>query len=230
MSGFTMIEMLVALAMVAIIAASLTSTLWTVYHTTRQAEAAVKPTDQASIALEYIADDLQSALTPNTTITTATPMVGNFEGTQEQDSRGHEADDVQFYGTAESAQHVDANGEVKLFEYTVEQPVNSNDFVLVRRATRNLQPPSVQPEPDEEIICRGVSSFTLQYFDGSNWNVSWDSTQENNELPVAVQVILELEEPTPDGKMNTVKYTRNILLTTSMAALDPQVNSGTSLP
>src|ERR1700679_4176527 len=142
--GFTMIEMIIALAMVAIIAASLTSTLWTVYHTTRQAEAAVNPTNQASIALDYIADDLQNALTPNLTITspnTGTALAGNFEGTQSQDTRGHEADDVQFYSTGESAQHVAANGEIKAFEYTVEQPTGSNDYVLVRRVIRNLLPP-----------------------------------------------------------------------------------------
>jgi type II secretory pathway pseudopilin PulG len=225
-----MIEMLVALAMVAIIAASLTSTLWTVFHTTRQAEAVVKPSVQASIALDYIADDLQNAyLSPTAMISGGTGLATSFEATQAQSGRG-EADDVQFFGTAESAQHVDANGDVKFFEYTVVQPTGSNDFVLIRRVTRNLLPPSVQPEPDEEIICRGVVNFTLQYFDGSNWNPTWDSTAENNELPAAVQVILELQEPSADGKTQTVRYTRNIALTTSMAALDPSVNSGTSMP
>ena len=225
-----MIEMLVALAMVAIIAASLSSTLWTVYHTTHQAEAAVNPTDQASIALDYIADDLQNAyISPAAMISAGNGLAPNFEATQAQSGRG-EADDVQFYGTAESAQHVAANGDVKFFEYTVVQPTGSQDYVLVRRVTRNLLPPSVQPEPDEEIICRGVVSFTLQYFDGSNWNPTWDSTAENNELPAAVQVVLELQEPLTGGKTQTVRYTRNIPLTASMAALDPSVNSGTSMP
>jgi type II secretory pathway component PulJ len=226
-----MIEMIVALAMVAIIAASLTSTLWTVYHHVKQTEAAVNPTSEASIALEYICDDLQNSMMSSATmINNETGLAQNFEGAQAQDTRGHEADDIQFYSTAESAQHGAANGEIKHFEYTVVQPVNSNDYVLVRRVIRNLLPPSVQPVPDEEVICRNVSSFTVQYYDGANWNLSWDSTQENNELPAAVQVVLELQQTTPDGKTQTQKYARNILLTTSMAALDPQVNSGTSMP
>ena len=228
--GFTMIELLVALAMVAIVAASLTSALWSAYHETRQAQAVVAPSDQVSIALEYICDDVQNAyITPNIA-TAAAPLATDFEGTQAQDTRGHEADDLQFYSTAESPQHVDANGEVKHIEYTVEQPVGGNDYVLVRRVIRNLLPPSVQPAPDEEIICRGVNSFTIQYYDGSNWNSTWDSTAENNELPAAVQVILELQETSPAGKVEMVKYTRNILPTESMATLDPQVNTGTSMP
>jgi type II secretion system protein J len=226
--GFTMIEMIVALAMVAIVAASLTSSLWASYHTAKQAEAAVAPTDQASIALEYLCDDLQNSLTPNTT--NAQPLVGNFEAIQSQDTRGHEADNVQFFTTAESPQHEDANGEIKFVQYLVEQPTGSSDFALVRQVTRNLLPPSVQPQPDEEILCRNVNSLTLQYYDGSNWNTTWDSTAENNELPAAVQVVLELEETAPNGKTELVRYTRNILLNCSMATLDPAVNSGTSMP
>ena len=228
LGGFTMIELMVALAMVAIVAASLTSALWGSYHQARQAEAAVVPTDQASIALEYLCDDLKNSLTPNTT--NAEPLAGNFEGVQAQDARGHEADNVEFFTTADSPQHEDANGEIKFVQYLVEQPTGSNGFALVRQVTRNLLPPSVQPQPDEEILCRNVSSLTIQYYDGSNWNTTWDSTAENNELPAAVQVILEMEETAPSGKTQLVRYTRNILLNCSMATLDPAVNSGTSMP
>jgi type II secretory pathway component PulJ len=232
-AGFTLLELVVALAMVTMIVATLASCLWTAYHAATRTEAAIVPSRQAAIALQYISDDLQNTLqqSPAQAVAAqtagATVLTGNFEGTQSQDSRGHEADDVLFYSTAESAQHVDANGEIKQVEITVEQPSNSSDFVLVRRVTRNLLA-DVQPAPDEEIICRGVSSFTLQYFDGSNWDPTWDSTQEDNTVPAAVQVTLELEEPQANGKMQTVKYERIISLPSSTAALDPTVNSGVS--
>jgi hypothetical protein len=84
----------------------------------------------------------------------------------------------------------------------------------------------VQPAPDEEIVCRGVASLTLQYYDGSTWNPTWDSTQEDNTIPAAVQVALELKETQPNGKTDTVKYTRIVYLSASSASTDPQVNSG----
>jgi type II secretion system protein J len=225
--GFTMIELIVALAMVAIIAASLSSVLWTAYHATRNTEADVAPSVQASIALDYISQDLKNAIQPNITITTGTALAGDFEGTQASAGNGQEGDDIVLYSTADSAQHIDANGEIKRIEYTIVQPTGSSDYVLVRRVTRNLLA-DVQPAPDEEIICRGVKSFTLQYYDGSNWNPTWDSTQEDNTIPAAVQLTLELQETPVNGKPISVRYTRIIYLSASTASLDPQVNSGVS--
>jgi type II secretion system protein J len=225
-----MIEMVLALAIVAIIATSLSSVLWQVYHTTRQATAAVNPSSQASIALDYIAGDLANAIQPNTTNTSGTALAGDFEGTQATDAAGQEGDDLQFFGTAESPQHAIANGEIKHFEYTVVQPTGNTDCVLVRRVIRNLLPPSMVPAPDEEVICRGVQSFTVQYFDGSNWNTTWDSTAEDNTIPAAVQIVLQLKVTDAQGKSQIIKCMRNIPLTTSTAALDSNVNSGTSMP
>jgi type II secretion system protein J len=221
--GFTMIELIIALAMVAIVAASLSSSLWLAYHTARQAEAAVSPSRQAAIAMELMCSDLQNALQPGTI------LIGNFEATQAQDTRGHEGDDVVFYSTADSPQHVDANGDAKKVEYTTEQIAGTNDFVLVRKVTRNLIT-TVQPAPDEEIICRNVSSLTLQYFDGSTWTPTWDSTAEDNTIPAAVQITLEIELAPVNGRVQTVKYDRTVALSTSMAALDTAVNTGTSTP
>ena len=71
--------------------------------------------------------------------------------------------------------------------------------MLVRRVRRNLTAQN-PPDVDEEIICRGVSSFKLEYFDGSQWQTTWDSTENtdannNNALPAAVRVTLEMEAP-----------------------------------
>jgi prepilin-type N-terminal cleavage/methylation domain-containing protein len=245
MRGFTLIEMVVALAMVAIVAAAMSSTLWTAYHTTRQTQAALAPGDQASIALEYFCDDLQCAMQiqqyPAGVLVGAATAATNYEqtaflGTPGQDNRGHEADDVVFFTTSESPVHVYANGEIKCVEYKVVQPVGKSDHVLVRRVTRNLLPVSGQtPATDEEVVCTGVSSFALEYsYDGTNFSTppltagTWDATQEDNTVPAAVRVTLGLDETQPNGKTQTVSFTRVIFLPCSTADLDPQVNAGVS--
>ena len=243
--GFTLIEMVVALAMVAIIAAAMSSTLWTAYHATRQTQAAVAPGDQASIALEYLCDDLQCAMqtqtNPASVLVGAAMAATNYEqtaflGTPGQDNRGHEADDVVFFTTSESPVHVYANGEIKCVEYKVVQPVGKADHVLVRRVTRNLLPVSGQNgSTDEEVVCTGVSSFKLEYsYDGTNFSTppltagTWDATQEDNTVPAAVRVTLGLEETQPNGKIQTASFTRVVFLPCSTADLDPQVNAGVS--
>lgn len=244
-AGFTMIELIVALAMVAIIAGSLASTLWTAYHTTRAAEAGVAPSDQADAALEIFANDIQNALQPQKqpqSVLVGTPMVSNneeqtaFLGTEGQDTRGHPDDDVVFFTTAESPVHVYANGEIKSVEYKVIQPLRSNDFVLVRRVTRNLLPVNGQNgATDEEVICTGVDSFSLQYsYDGVTFNPtsltpdSWDASQEDNTIPAAVKVTLVLDETSQSGKPQTATYSRIIMLPCSTALLDTNVNAGAS--
>ena len=47
-------------------------------------------------------------------------------------------------------------------------------------------------DPAEEVICRGVQSFDLRYFDGVDWQDKWDSAAQGNVLPRAVEVTLEL--------------------------------------
>jgi len=226
-SGFTMIELIVALAMVAIVAVSLASVLWTAYHSTQRTRAAVEPSVAASAALDLFCEDLQSALQPNLNVGAATALAGDFEGTQAQGGAGGEADDLVLYSTAESPQHVDANGEIKHVEYTIVQASGSTDYVMVRRVIRNLLT-DVQPQPDEEIVCRNVASFTLQYFDGTNWDPTWDSTQEDNTIPAAVQAILVINQTNANGKVTPVTYTRTVYLSASTASIDPAVNAGVS--
>ena len=77
---------------------------------------------------------------------------------------------------------------------------DQNDQVLVRRVTSNLMPPTTI-NPDDEVLCRGVRSFNVRYYDGTDWYDAWDSTQpasniaplQSKALPQAVEVTLELE-------------------------------------
>jgi type II secretory pathway component PulJ len=209
------------MSMVAVLAVSLSDSMYTAFKAVKSADAAVEPPRTASIAMDFLGQDLQNALSPGTV------LVGNFEGTQSQDSRGHENDDLIFFSTSDSPQHVDANGDVKQIELTMEQTADG-DWVLVRRVIRNLLA-QTPVNPDEEVLCRGVSSFTLQYSTGSQWETTWDSTQEDNTIPAAVQVALELQRPDTKGVMQTLRYTRTFALGCSTAAMDPTVNTGVSM-
>jgi hypothetical protein len=68
----------------------------------------------------------------------------------------------------------------------------TGEHVLVRRVEGNLLSP-VLLLPDDEVLCRNVGSFNLRFYDGTLWWDSWDAVIESNELPVAVEVTLELE-------------------------------------
>jgi len=218
--GFTLLELVVAMAMVAILSMSLYASLRVAFQTRKSAEAAVQPAQAVDVAMGILRDDIENAVVPNGV------LAGTFTGTDSRDDRNLDADDLTFYSTADSPQHAAANGEIKNIELTVVTPNNSDDHVLIHRVTRNLLS-QVQANPDEEIICRHVLGFNLQYYDGSQWNDSWDSTQEDNTLPAAVQVTLTLPGPTPQDAPR--RYVRIFPLSESTAAFDSVVNPALGL-
>jgi prepilin-type N-terminal cleavage/methylation domain-containing protein len=256
--GFTLIEIMIALAMVAIIAASLASTLWTAYHAVKEADANMPPVDQACSALDFIADDLANALqqSPASASTARGSAAGNtvaligmanaannyettaFYATQQQGANGQPADDVVFFTTSDSPVHAAANGEVKCVEYKVVLPAGGGDPVLVRRVTRNLLPVSGQTGSiDEEIVCRNVAQFVVQYSVNGTFppatdlmsDRSWDSSQETDPvIPAAVRITLVLNQKLSNGRIApSATFSRIVMLPCSSAALDSNVNSGT---
>ena len=63
-------------------------------------------------------------------------------------------------------------------------------------------------EPDEEaVICRNVRTFFVRYYDGQQMLETWDSTQLNNALPMAVEITLELDRPAAAGTESTATVT-----------------------
>jgi type II secretory pathway pseudopilin PulG len=280
--AFTLIELVLALAMVAILAVTLCQSLRIAFKSAAAAQTIIGPVRTSDLAMELIADDLQnvvlpaaSTLNPNTSTlasvdsaydlldtstngtgtnltlganTNMTPgssssssssssgsstngqtpmcLAGPFEGTQQSGDGGNEADDLVFFTDSDSPQHPDGDGEIKMVELTLAVPQGEKAPCLIRRVTGNLLPVTQQVDMDEEIICRNVTSLTFQYFDGTNWNTSWDSTQEDNDLPAAVQAAIVINHTGTDGKQVSQTFTRVFNLANSTAALDPEVNSG----
>ncbi|HEY8666266.1 MAG TPA: GspJ family type II secretion system protein, partial [Tepidisphaeraceae bacterium] len=187
--GFTLLELIVALAMVTIMAMSLYASLRAAFRAKSSAEAAIEPSRTAGLIMEFLRTDLQNALPPTGI------LAGAFSGTDGKDERGRDSDDLVFYSTAESPEHPSGNGEVKKVELLVTMAPTGNDHLLVRRVTRNLLS-ELAVDPDEEVLARGIGAFNVRYYDGAGWVDTWDSSAENNALPAAVEVTIELDRPT----------------------------------
>jgi type II secretion system protein J len=190
-AGFTLLELTLALGVTAMLALSLYKSLGVCLQARRSATATVENTRAASIAMELICRDFESVPPPTGLLSQS------FIATRQLGPTG-EADFVDFFTIGadgvEPRQPFDEG--VRQIELALRTDVTPP--VLVRRIIRNLMP-RVQTEPEEEILCRNVRSLTLRYFDGYEWLEEWDSTVVGNVLPMAVQVILELEDPTADA-------------------------------
>jgi type II secretion system protein J len=198
-SGFTLLELLISMTIVAVLAVLLASSLAIAFKTRSVAEKSVETSRSAEMVMEFLRADLQCALPPS-----RGKFAGSFSGTDGTDERGNEADDLVFYTTAPSPLHPEgANGEIKQIEITSYLPDNgiTTSHMLVVRTLNNLLSGSVQENPDEEVLLRNVYGFNVRYFDGTDWQDNWDSGQYDKSLPQAVEVALSLETPdkNPDG-------------------------------
>lgn len=187
--GFTLIEVLAATTMVAVLAASLYASLRIAFKARDSAEQAMDNVRAESMIVELIKADIQSAVIPTG------QMADEFTGTSGRTLGGALGDSLVFYTTACDVDPVAGIGDVTKVEYSCEQVPGSEAMVLNRYVTTNLLSTMPQ-EPKAQIISRKVRSFTLRYFDGSDWQESWDSTQLENTLPRAVELTIELQGTT----------------------------------
>ena len=196
-TAFTLMEMILAMAMVAMLAGSLFMSLTIAFKARESAQAAVAPMRSAAITMDLIRQDFESVPPPGPAedpVALAGPFIALPQSGGGRD--GALLSSVQFHTISRDhlpAAVINPLAEgIRLVELGVRSEAGTN--VLVRRVSRNLLAPSL-PEPQEEILCRGVRSFTLRFYDGVSWHEEWDSTQLGDVLPMAVEVTLEIDKP-----------------------------------
>lgn len=212
-SGFTLIELIMASTLVAIVAVGLFASLHVAMDARDAADRAVEPGRTSDLAFDVIRHDLEDAAPPTGT------LAKEFTGTDGQDDRGRDGDYLVFYTAAPGPQHVDGDGEIRRVQYFVLAPDGTDgEHVLVRRVAHNLMSPQEPTVFDDEVVLRGVAGFGLRYYDGTDWVDDWDSTQYNG-MPTLVEVSIDLERPSKDpNQPATIKrYTRLVQVPCAVA-------------
>ena len=185
-SGFTLLELILAMAMMSMLAVSLYGTLRVAFKARDSATSGIAPMRSANVALDLLGQDLESALPPTGVLAGAflAQHLGDVQNSQ---------DTIEFYciGTSDSLDPPNVAAFRKL-DIGLEPSPDGKGYLLVRRITNNLLSPQ-EVTPNEEILCRKVRSFSLRYYDGQSWYEDWDSTQMGDILPVAVQVDLQIQ-------------------------------------
>ena len=186
--GFTLLELLVAISLMALLAGSLYGSLFVGFKAHRAATAAVEPARTAALALELLQQDFDAALPPTGVLAGAfTGAAGTATG---------ESGTLSFFSGAHAPNAGETACDIRKVDLSVETLPNESLPVLMRRVTTNLLAAN-DPVVREQVLCRRIRTFSLRYYDGSVWQDMWDSTGQGNLLPVAVEVTLEFA-PDPD--------------------------------
>jgi type II secretion system protein J len=184
-AGFTLLEVLLAMGLVSLLAGTLYASLHVAFRARDSIQRAADQGSAGQLALDMMRRDLTEALPSNGI------LAGIFTGTDAQGQSGADADDISFYAAAHTGTSDLPEGDVCLIDYTIGNDEDGQP-ALVRNTTTNLLATDTQ-DPTTEVICRKVQALNLRYFDGSTWADSWDSAQQNNAPPVAVEVTLTLK-------------------------------------
>jgi prepilin-type N-terminal cleavage/methylation domain-containing protein len=227
-NGFSLIELTLAMAMVAMLAMSLYSAFRVVTMARRSTSAAVEQTRAVSIASDILRQDFESVPPPTG------QLAGAFIGTHQPGGTG-DRDSIEFYSIASDPVPVDATPEdelplaegIRRVELYLTSDATSP--ALVRRITRNLLP-TMEAQAEEEIICRHVRSFSVRYFDGTAWQESWDSTTVGDVLPTAVAITLELDDPSnPTPQTTSTRKITRVFNLSCAKPVDPLAGMGGQL-
>jgi type II secretion system protein J len=209
-SGFTLIELLIAMTMMSIIAASLYTSMSIGFKARESAERVVEKGRAAEIAIDLIKGMVSSAMVPNGV------LAGEFKGMNGADEKGYEADTISFYTADYNPKEGELSCDIEKIEIGTDVRENTSEKIIYRKTTTNLLS-SKTLDPAEEVLCGGVRSLTLQYYDGADWVDSWDSTENSNTLPKAVEVTLVLENTdnasNTEGSSNENLYTFTEIIT-----------------
>lgn len=190
-TGFSLLELTLAMAITALLALTLYAAMSFALKARSSTMAAVDRMRSVNIAMEVLSQDFQNVLPPTGILS------GAFIGQSSTGNNGQKADMIEFYCVGRDPDKDDQPmGEgIRKIDLLVRTDVNPP--TLVRQVTRNLLP-TVQTDPEEEVLCRNVKSFSLQYFDGQSWLDDWDSTAMGDVLPMAISITLELEPQDPN--------------------------------
>ena len=196
--GLTLIEIIVALGIMALIGSISAGTLSSSIDALEAIEEAEGSTRTARIAMRRITRALELAyLTENRAAvnTYQTVFVGKDDGDEDQ---------VWFASLSHHRKIRDSRecDQTEITLFTDEDPDDSDTKVLfIREAPRIDQYPDKDGRPMP--LARGVSRFDLRYLDGTTgeWQDEWDTNgaETPNRLPRAVQVVLELVSKDPNG-------------------------------
>ncbi len=230
-SGFTLMELLVAMVLMVAVASSLYTALYTGFRAHRSSLLAVDPTAQALNAIELIKQDVLGVLPPD-----SNGLAGPFVGTNAAGFKGSENDSLEFYTTHVYADDSSLSGGVAKIALLLKQDTESDQrnhttYQLIREVTTNLLAPK-EVQPQEQVLCRNVTSLSFRYHDGDDWLDDWDSSEDANSLPKAVEVEVEIAYFARHGKTvpNSTKEpeTRRLIQSFAIACKAAETTSDTS--
>lgn len=190
--GFTLVEMILAIGVAAIVLIVINSVFFSALHLRQATTDAVDAATPVDLALNTMRRDLQGAVPPRPNGI----LSGDFRVGDVTTIGVSEPVAVEMFTTTGAIDDKEPWGDVQRVTYELKDPVNRDTpgKDLIRGVTRNLLTEQT-PTVDEQYMMSGVGSITVECYDGTAWLPNWDTSDvssANTNLPVAVRVKIQM--------------------------------------
>lgn len=183
-AGFTLLELILAMTVTAVVSAVLFTSLSGSFKTRKNAEDHLAGRAMARHVIAILRKDWLSIPSAGGRIS------GVFIGEDESGMNNADADTLTYIT---SNQELASDQDLADLRQVDLRLLRSNEdpdyYVLTRLVTGNLLA-TTTPSPAVQVIARRVVSMNLQYYDGGEWLDEWDSVDRENEIPLAIEVVL----------------------------------------
>ncbi|HEY6011251.1 MAG TPA: type II secretion system protein GspJ [Nitrospirota bacterium] len=190
-SGFTLLEVLIAVAIMSGIVTVIYASFFTSSMNIEKAEEKRDAADLARTLIARLSSDITNACYQQDMKETF--FYGKSSGTASDEPR---RDSIAL--TAYTNWRTPNSKETDLWEvgYRFEEQPEKNGTLLIRKEKRELSTdsPPLEGGRDYELTDR-VKSLKLRYFNGTTWSDDWDNrSQRSAQLPKAVEITLLLDD------------------------------------
>ncbi len=201
--GFTLIELLLAIVLVSLVMAAITSVFFGAFRLRERTVSLVEGGLPIQHALDVIRHDLSGLVQPggilSSNLLTDTISLNQVSGKQ--------VGPPWYIGNGIATDYAPW-GDIQCVTYYLRPPTNqigSAGMDLFRMVSRNLLPLNTDT-PEEQRLMGGVERVEFTYYDGTQWKTTWNSTNDVTLLPKAIKVEIELskkQELAPSGVRRT---------------------------
>jgi len=194
-AAFTLIEMILAIGIAAIVLICVNAALFTALHLREATVDMVDAESPVDSAVSYLKRDLECCVTP--TNGTSKVLSGDFRAGVGINSVGVSGDvAIEMYTATGSLSDNAPWADIQRVTYELKTPadLSAPGRDLYRSVVRNLLPVAT-PTVDDQFMLSGVSSIKFSCYDGAQWQETWDTTSAgspNTNLPKAVRVDIQM--------------------------------------
>lgn len=200
--GFTLIEILLAVGIFAIVLFAMNTVFFSALRLERATTRAVDARQPLNQAFATLRRDLLNAVQP---LTNSTLLPRNFiSGGRGGGLGSAQVGSLEFYTTTGLISDDAPWGDVQKIRYELVPPANptaSKGQELVRVVTRNILATTTADE-EEQLLMGDVEGVEFLCYNGTDWRSTWDTSAGDTGLPVAVRIRVQLATENSGAKIS----------------------------